>query len=241
MGVPVRYFPGACCLKSCLLRNARIYSDRRLLQAAVPVPRSASGHSSFGRRLSLRLLALSSSDVEVGSRLGSPISLQYGCRRWRRWGYSVGSRPCFLLRRPALSARLLRRLWTWVDVAGHKFGGEGGIRTPDTVARMPHFECGAIDHSATSPWPHRAQTAPSVGRYVSKAARRDKGAAASSSVRLIRCRRGSDLGPSCSHGRGHRLSDRLLPLDQRLERLGIERRWDELIGHRVGHDGVEPG
>jgi hypothetical protein len=35
-------------------------------------------------------------------------------------------------------------------------GGEGGIRTPDTVARMPHFECGAIDHSATSPWPQGA-------------------------------------------------------------------------------------
>ncbi len=32
-----------------------------------------------------------------------------------------------------------------------RYGGEGGIRTPDTVARMPHFECGAIDHSATSP------------------------------------------------------------------------------------------
>jgi hypothetical protein len=32
-----------------------------------------------------------------------------------------------------------------------QFGGEGGIRTPDTLARMPHFECGAIDHSATSP------------------------------------------------------------------------------------------
>ena len=30
-------------------------------------------------------------------------------------------------------------------------GGEGGIRTPGTVARTPHFECGAIDHSATSP------------------------------------------------------------------------------------------
>src|SRR3546814_4448481 len=30
-------------------------------------------------------------------------------------------------------------------------GGEGGIRTLDTVARMPHFECGAFDHSATSP------------------------------------------------------------------------------------------
>ena len=29
--------------------------------------------------------------------------------------------------------------------------GEGGIRTPDTVTRMPHFECGAFNHSATSP------------------------------------------------------------------------------------------
>jgi hypothetical protein len=31
------------------------------------------------------------------------------------------------------------------------FGGEGGIRTPDRLAPMPHFECGAFDHSATSP------------------------------------------------------------------------------------------
>ena len=30
-------------------------------------------------------------------------------------------------------------------------GGEGGIRTPDTVTRMPHFECGAFNRSATSP------------------------------------------------------------------------------------------
>src|SRR5262245_8390290 len=30
-------------------------------------------------------------------------------------------------------------------------GGEGGIRTHDTVARMPHFECGAFNRSATSP------------------------------------------------------------------------------------------
>src|SRR5262249_42514341 len=36
-------------------------------------------------------------------------------------------------------------------------GGEGGIRTPDTVARMPHFECGAFNHSATSPWPQGAR------------------------------------------------------------------------------------
>lgn len=30
-------------------------------------------------------------------------------------------------------------------------GGEGGIRTLGTVAGTPHFECGAFDHSATSP------------------------------------------------------------------------------------------
>ena len=32
------------------------------------------------------------------------------------------------------------------------FGGEGEIRTPDPVARMPVFETGAFDHSATSPF-----------------------------------------------------------------------------------------
>jgi hypothetical protein len=33
-------------------------------------------------------------------------------------------------------------------------GGEGGIRTRDTLASMPHFECGAFNHSATSPMPY---------------------------------------------------------------------------------------
>ena len=51
-------------------------------------------------------------------------------------------------------------------------GGEGGIRTPDTVARMPHFECGAFNHSATSPEPDWA-----VERvYLSNAARANKSA-----------------------------------------------------------------
>ena len=31
------------------------------------------------------------------------------------------------------------------------YGGWGGIRTPGTVARTPHFECGAFNHSATHP------------------------------------------------------------------------------------------
>ena len=33
-------------------------------------------------------------------------------------------------------------------------GGRGEIRTPETVTRLPHFECGAIDHSATLPALH---------------------------------------------------------------------------------------
>jgi hypothetical protein len=37
-------------------------------------------------------------------------------------------------------------------------GGEGGIRTPDTVTRMPHFECGAFNHSATSPEGRRRES-----------------------------------------------------------------------------------
>ena len=41
--------------------------------------------------------------------------------------------------------------WTLANARGRRRGGEGGIRTPDTVARMPHFECGAFNHSATSP------------------------------------------------------------------------------------------
>src|SRR6266478_4921911 len=43
-------------------------------------------------------------------------------------------------------------------------GGEGGIRTPDRLAPMPHFECGAIDHSATSPGAMTGGLPPSVGR-----------------------------------------------------------------------------
>ena len=30
-------------------------------------------------------------------------------------------------------------------------GGKRGIRTPGTVARTPHFECGPIDHSGIFP------------------------------------------------------------------------------------------
>ena len=46
---------------------------------------------------------------------------------------------------PLGTARHLRRR------QGQAAGGEGGIRTPGTVTRTPHFECGAFNHSATSP------------------------------------------------------------------------------------------
>ena len=42
-------------------------------------------------------------------------------------------------------------LWVGGRQSANKNGGEGGIRTPDTLASMPHFECGAFNHSATSP------------------------------------------------------------------------------------------
>src|SRR5579859_6916254 len=35
--------------------------------------------------------------------------------------------------------------------ASQKYGGEGGIRTPVTIARKSGFESDAFDHSATSP------------------------------------------------------------------------------------------
>src|SRR6185436_3136098 len=43
------------------------------------------------------------------------------------------------------------QLLSALERRGTGAGGEGGIRTHDTVARMPHFECGAFDLSATSP------------------------------------------------------------------------------------------
>ena len=54
-------------------------------------------------------------------------------------------------------------------------GGEGGIRTPDTLASMPHFECGAFNHSATSPESKQAIKSPNRGRYLTKRDKTDKG------------------------------------------------------------------
>ena len=81
---------------------------------------------------------------------------------------SVQQRPTRrrdLILRPASRFRAVaesRPLFSSGNVARPDAGGKGGIRTPDTVARMPHFECGAIDHSATFPRGAMSETVPSV-------------------------------------------------------------------------------
>jgi hypothetical protein len=55
-------------------------------------------------------------------------------------------------------------------------GGEGGIRTPDRLAPMPHFECGAFNHSATSPGANQEPELPWSGGVLGHDGRGDKAA-----------------------------------------------------------------
>jgi hypothetical protein len=55
-----------------------------------------------------------------------------------------------------------------------EIGGEGGIRTPDRLAPMPHFECGAFDHSATSPGAMTGRFGPRSGRVLGEEGGADK-------------------------------------------------------------------
>ena len=70
----------------------------------------------------------------------------------------------------------------------------GAKGTGDTLASMPHFECGAFNHSATSPEPETGLKRPRMdGRYVTKRAKTDKGRGAyiaPSSINLAMARRG---------------------------------------------------
>src|ERR1700687_5181893 len=73
----------------------------------------------------------------------------------------------------ATSADMSAEIAVFLNVSGRRrtstnerSGGEGGIRTPDTVARMPHFECGAFNHSATSPRGRVRAGARGRGRFL---------------------------------------------------------------------------
>ena len=86
----------------------------------------------------------------------------------------AASPPSLKLRRAAFAP-----LACQPKLRGAKAGGEGGIRTPDTVARMPHFECGAFNRSATSPEPEKSLKKPDLdGCYVTKQTKTNKALAA---------------------------------------------------------------
>src|SRR5438477_217218 len=69
------------------------------------------------------------------------------------------AKPRLQLGAPSIMTRKIMQLWRgtrfrWTclaEASAQAAGGEGGIRTPDRLAPMPHFECGAFNHSATSP------------------------------------------------------------------------------------------
>ena len=56
-------------------------------------------------------------------------------------------------KRKSRKTLILRDLSLFGSILSSSLGGERGIRTPGTVARTPHFECGPIDHSGISPIP----------------------------------------------------------------------------------------
>ena len=109
---------------ACVIVDASRYEDRdRIRRAAVgaDVDQRVDHVRAFGCTPLWRTVA----DVARGTDLYSSMRTSY-CRE--------------------------RRLWPTGAGAGRgQAGGEGGIRTLDTLASMPHFECGAFNHSATSP------------------------------------------------------------------------------------------
>ena len=64
------------------------------------------------------------------------------------------------------SASLIGARASALDRRDIEDGGEGGIRTPDRLAPMPHFECGAFNHSATSPGAKSGPSPPWSGRVI---------------------------------------------------------------------------
>jgi hypothetical protein len=72
----------------------------------------------------------------------------------------------------------LSQKYFYYQLLGSLFrGGEGGIRTPDRLAPMPHFECGAFNHSATSPGANRGEAALQVGASSRRGRRARQGGA----------------------------------------------------------------
>ena len=80
-----------------------------------------------------------------------------------------------------------------IDAIYRLYGGEGGIRTPDTLSGMPVFKTGAINRSATSP-----RSAGPLRLYVElrrfRACQRHKPPCASAGTKTKAGARGSRFG-----------------------------------------------
>ncbi len=116
-------------------------------------------------------------------------------------------------------------------------GGEGGIRTPDGLAPMPHFECGAFNHSATSPW-RQADGIASLRRRVDTRARHARQARpAMRAHNLTHAGTSPDRSLDPSHGDGLR-PGRRRPAHGRISprRAGFRRFWG-----RAGVDSAPRG
>ena len=44
-------------------------------------------------------------------------------------------------------SRSLLVIYLWIEEVGREAGGEGGIRTPDSLTTMPDFESGAFNRA----------------------------------------------------------------------------------------------
>jgi hypothetical protein len=75
-------------------------------------------------------------------------------RRSQRREASSLSSLCDLVpfKKITLSSKLDRDLLEWNAATRHNAGGEGGIRTPGTLASTPVFETDPFNHSGTSPF-----------------------------------------------------------------------------------------
>jgi hypothetical protein len=62
------------------------------------------------------------------------------------------------------SVRLARSANKKAPQGGFFIGGQGGIRTHDTLAGMPHFECGAFNRSTTCPLKALIRKGPPKGK-----------------------------------------------------------------------------
>src|SRR5437879_2961554 len=92
-------------------------------------------------------------------------------RRLCQFGATLGLHPGATPEAPGVQKGLVLRGF----LEAVYYGGEGGIRTPDRLAPMPHFECGAFDHSATSPGSQNgAVQPPRSGRVLGEDGGSDK-------------------------------------------------------------------